>query len=529
MDEKNIIESGETALGIELGSTRIKAVLIDNEGRILGTGIYDWENSFVNGIWTYSIDEVRAGIRGCYSCLKADVYKKYGVHIKRTGSIGISAMMHGYIALDAENRLLSPFQTWRNTNTERAADELTELFGFNIPLRWSIAHLYQRILDGEAHVKSIHYVTTLAGYVHFLLTGERVLGIGDASGMFPIDSSRKDYNEGFIKKFEDKIAASGYTFKLREIFPKVLSAGDTAGTLTAEGAKLLDESGELEAGIRLCPPEGDAGTGMVATQAILPETGNFSAGTSMFAMLVLKEMPENYYREIDMVTTPDGYPVAMSHANNGTSDLNAWVKLFGEFSELAGRKMSGGELFEKLYLHSLNGDYDCGGLLSYGYCSGEGITHINEGRPLFVRSANSSFNLANFIRVHLYSSLTAVKLGLDILKDKEKVVIRKMIGHGGFFKTEGVGQRYLAAALGAPVEVMETAAEGGAYGMAVLALYLRFRENKSLSEFLSDTIFNNVKSMEIIPTEAEIKGFEAFAKRYVKGLEIERAAAEYSS
>lgn len=524
MEVKNIIERAETALGIELGSTRIKAVLIDKNGEILATGIYDWENSLVDGIWTYDLDEVKKGLKACYGSLREVVFNKYGLGLKRVGSLGISAMMHGYIALDKDNKQLAPFQTWRNSNTEKAADELTDLFKFNIPLRWSVAHLYQRMLDKEAHVNNIAYVTTLAGYVHFLLTGEKVLGIGDASGMFPIDSKEKDYNEELVGKFEDKIKTLGYALKLRDIFPRVLVAGKEAGVLSPAGAKLLDESGELEAGISLCPPEGDAGTGMVATNAIPAETGNFSAGTSMFAMLVLKEMPKNYYREIDMVTTPDGFPVAMSHANNGTSDLNAWIKLFGEFSALTGNKLSNEELFEKLYTHSLEGDADCGGLLAYGYLSGEGITHINDGRPLFIRNANDKFNLANFMRSHLYSSLTAVKLGLDILKREEKVTIKKMVGHGGLFKTKVVGQKYLAAALGAPVVVMETASEGGAYGMAVLALYMEEKGDKNLPDFLSEKIFNETKSSEIVPEEDEIRGFEKFTKKYLSGMELERIA-----
>ncbi|MDO4323484.1 MAG: FGGY-family carbohydrate kinase [Lachnospiraceae bacterium] len=527
MKEKDLIISGKTALGIELGSTRIKGVLVDYNGNVLAVGIHDWENSFINGIWTYSLEEIHQGLRACYSDLRRAVEEKYGVTLTVIGAIGVSAMMHGYMALDAQGGQLAPFQTWRNTNTQQAADELTELFSFNIPLRWTIAHLYQRILDGEAHVEKLSYVTTLSGYIHWMLTGKKVIGIGDAAGIFPIDSETLDYDAGMIEKFNQLIAKYGYSWKAQEILPRVLAAGEEAGTLTEAGAAFLDESGSLQAGIRLCPPEGDAGTGMVATNSVAPRTGNVSAGTSTFAMIILEKQLSKLYREIDMVTTPTGFPCAMSHANNGTSDLNAWVNLFGEFAELMGMKVSTGELFEKLYTNSLKGDPDCGGLLAYGYYSGENITMLNEGRLAFLRTADGAFNLANFMRAHLFTSLGAVKMGLDILMKDEHVKVERIMGHGGFFKTKGVGQRYLAAAVNAPVTVMDTASEGGAWGIALLAAYLADKaEGEKLEEFLDNRIFKTMSGMTIEPTPEEVAGFETFMEHYRDGLSIEKAAIE---
>ena len=485
MDAKRLIVNGKTALGIELGSTRIKGVLIDSKGQVLAVGIHDWENSFVDNIWTYSLEEIHTGIRKCYSSLREAVEKEYGVTLQNIGAIGISAMMHGYMALDRDGKQIAPFQTWRNTNTQKAADELTELFNFNIPLRWTVAHLYQRILDGEEHVAQLDYVATLSAYIHWKLTGRKVIGIGDAAGMFPIDSDTHDYDAGMIEKFDALTEPFGYTWKMKDIFPKVLVAGEDAGVLTEEGAAFLDETGLLRAGIPLCPPEGDAGTGMVATNSVAPRTGNVSAGTSTFAMIVLEKQLSKVYREIDMVTTPTGFPCAMSHANNGTSDLNAWIGLFKEFTELMGMQAETGELFEKLYTNALEGDPDCGGLLAYGYYSGENITMLNEGRRAFLRTAESRFNLANFMKVHLYTSLGAVKLGMDILMEDEKVKVERIMGHGGFFKTKGVGQRYLAAAVNAPVTVMDTASEGGAWGIALLAAYLIDKEpDEKLEDYL---------------------------------------------
>lgn len=527
MNARELIESGKTALGIELGSTRIKGVLTDFDGNVLAVGIYDWQNSLIDNIWTYPQSEIHDGVRGCYSSLREEVEKRYGVTIENLGAIGVSAMMHGYIALDKDGELLAPFQTWRNTNTQKAADELTELFNFNIPLRWSAAHLYQRILDSEKHVENIDYICTLSAYIHYLLTGERVIGIGDASGMFPIDSKALDYDDEMLKKFDKLIEKYGYSWKIRDILPKVLVAGEEAGRLTESGAAFLDKTGSLKAGVMLCPPEGDAGTGMTATNSVAPRTGNVSAGTSTFAMIVLEEQLKNLHREIDMVTTPTGFPCAMSHANNGTSDLNAWVGLFGEFAKLMGYEADMGELFGKLYTNSLNGDPDCGGLLAYGYYSGENITMINEGRLAFLRTADSKFNLANFMRAHLYTSLGAVKMGLDILFDDEKVKVERITGHGGFFKTKGVGQRYLAAAVGAPVTVMDTAGEGGAWGIAVLAAYLADkRENETLEEFLDNRIFSGMSGETLEPCREDIEGFSVFMERYKAGLEIEKKAVD---
>ena len=527
MDGRQVIESGDVFLGIEFGSTRIKSVLIDKNGTVLGIGIHDWENRFVDGIWTYPQDEILFGLSNCYASLKADIKDKFGITIKQIKYMGISAMMHGYMAFDKDMKLLAPFQTWRNSNTERSAKELSESFKFNIPLRWTIAHLYQRMLDKEEHVKDIDFVTTLSSYIHYMLTGEKNIGIGDASGIFPIDSVTKEYDETMLGIFEEKIKSYNFSWKIRDILPKVMVAGECAGILTKAGADLLDKDGDLAEGSILCPPEGDAGTGMVATNSIKKGTGNMSAGTSMFAMLVLDKELDNYYEEIDMVTTPSGDPVAMSHANNGTGDLNAWVGLFREFSKLFGMNISDGELYEKLYTNSLNGSSDCGNLMSFGYFSGEGITKLNEGRPLFIRSPKSDFNLANFMRAHLYSSLTAVKLGLDILIEKENVVIKKMMGHGGFFKTKGVGQRYLSAAINAPVEVLDNAGEGGAWGIALLSLYVKYASKyKNLDEFLEKRIFEQNFGSEIMADEMDVEGFKAFSKRYLDAIDVERLSVE---
>ena len=526
MEVKKIIEDGDIFLGIEFGSTRIKAVLTDENGEVLGTGIHDWENSFIEGIWTYPLDEILSGLSSCYTSIKSDIKEKYGVTIKQIKYMGISAMMHGYMAFDKDMNLLAPFQTWRNSNTWEAAKDLSESFKFNIPLRWTIAHLYQRILDKEEHVEKLNFVTTLSSYIHYMLTGEKNIGIGDASGIFPIDSTAMDYDASMLDIFEEKIVEYKFPWKIRDILPKVMPAGQRAGVLTKLGASLLDNDGDLQEGSILCPPEGDAGTGMVATNSIKKGTGNMSAGTSMFAMLVLDKKLNDYYEEIDMVTTPDGYPVAMSHANNGTSDLNAWVGLFREFSKLFGINISDGELFEKLYTNSLNGSPDCGNLMSFGYFSGEGITKLNEGRPLFLRSPKSEFNLANFMRAHLYSSLTAVKVGLDILTEKENVKIKKMMGHGGLFKTKGVGQRYLSAAINAPVEVLDTASEGGAWGIALLALYLIYADKYSLDEFLSNKIFDKNTGSEIMADEKDVEGFKTFTQRYLNAVDIEKLSVE---
>ena len=522
---KDLITAGKTALGIEFGSTRIKAVLVDFDGHVLASGSHEWENKLVNGVWTYDLADVDAGLRACYSSLRKDVEKKFGVTPKTFGALGISAMMHGYIALDANDKQLAPFQTWRNTNTTQAADALTELFDFNIPLRWSCAHLYQRILDGEEHVKSVASVFTLAAYMHYKLTGQKVIGIGDAAGMFPIDSEKLDYDEDMVQKFDALLKAKGLPYTLREVFPKVLVAGENAGSLTPEGAALLDETGTLQAGVPVCPPEGDAGTGMTATNSVAPRTGNLSAGTSTFAMIVLEHKLAKLHREIDMVTTPSGFPCAMSHANNGTSDLNAWVSVFGEFCGLMGISADMGELFGKLYTHSMKGDADCGGLMAYGYYSGENITFINEGRPLFMRTPNSKFNLANFMKVNLYTSLGAVKLGMDILLKDEGVKLDRMMGHGGLFKTPLVMQKVLAAAVNAPVSVMATASEGGAWGIALLAAYMADgKRDGKLEDYLDKRVFTGLTGNVVDPDPEEVKGFEVFTQRYIAGLEAEKAA-----
>ena len=525
MDAKELIQSGKAILGIEFGSTRIKAVLIDDAHKPIAQGSHTWENQLVDGLWTYSLDAIWGGLQDCYSDLRANVLKQYGVEIKSLASIGISAMMHGYMAFNAKNELLVPFRTWRNTNTGKAAAELSELFKFNIPLRWSISHLYQCILNGDEHVKDITFQTTLAGYIHWMLTGEKVLGIGDASGMIPVDSTTNTYCADMVEKFDKLVAPKGYGWKLLDIFPKVLVAGEDAGKLTAEGAAKLDVSGNLQAGIPLCPPEGDAGTGMVATNAVKQRTGNVSAGTSSFSMIVLEKALSKAYEPIDMVTTPDGSPVAMVHCNNCTSDINAWVNIFKEFEELMGIPVDMDVLYGKLYNKALEGDADCGGLLAYNYVSGEPITGLAEGRPMFVRSANDKFNLANFMRANLYATIGVLKIGNDILLKEEKVKIDRITGHGGLFKTAGVGQRILAAAINSPISVMETAGEGGAWGIALLASYLvNNAKNENLADFLENTVFAGETGVEIAPTAEDVEGFNKYIATYKAGLAIEQAA-----
>ncbi len=527
MDVKNLLEEGKGILGIEFGSTRIKAVLIDEKGTPLASGSHEWENRLTDGIWTYTLDDIWNGLADCYADLASDVKKKYDVVLKKFASIGFSAMMHGYLAFDKEGELLVPFRTWRNTITEEAAAKLTEVFQYNIPQRWSIAHLYQAILKKEEHVAKIDFLTTLAGYVHWKLTGEKVLGVGDASGMFPIDCKSGNYDQNMIRKFDELTEPCGYGWKLSDILPKVLSAGENAGTLTPEGAKLLDVSGNLEAGILLCPPEGDAGTGMVATNSVGVRTGNVSAGTSVFAMVVLEKELSKVYPEIDLVTTPDGALVAMVHCNNCTSDLNAWVNLFDEFAKSIGAAIDKNQLFSVLYHKALEGDADCGGLISYNYFSGEPVTGFDEGAPLFVRKADQTFNLANFMRTHLYSSLAALKAGLDLLFKEEDVKVDEMFGHGGLFKTKGVGQRIAAAAMNTPVSVMETAGEGGAWGIALLASYMQNKEEgEELQNFLNHKIFAGQKGEKLLPVKEDVEGFDQFMIRYKKGLAIEHAAVD---
>ena len=525
---KSTVVNGKAVLGIELGSTRIKAVLVNEKNQPIASGSHEWENQLVNNIWTYSEEAIWTGIQDSYQDMVRDVKEKYGVPVKKLAAIGFSAMMHGYMPFNAEGELLVPFRTWRNTMTEKASEELTELFQYHIPQRWSIAHLYQAMLNQEPHVKDITFMTTLEGYVHWKLTGEKVLGVGEGSGMFPIDMEIKGYDKKCLAAFDELAAPYGFPWKLEEILPKVLLAGEEAGRLTEEGAKLLDITGELEAGIPFCPPEGDAGTGMVATNSIAKRTGNVSAGTSVFSMVVLEKPLSKVYPEIDLVTTPTGNLVAMVHCNNCTSDLNAWVNLFKEFAEAIGMKVDMNQLFGTLYGKAMEGDADCGGLLAYNYFSGEHITGFEEGRPMFVRTPESKFNLANFMRVNLFTSLGALKTGMDILLKEEGVKLDKILGHGGLFKTKGVGQNLLAGAINTPVSVMETAGEGGAWGIAVLASYLvNKEEGESLEDYLNNKAFAGQEGEEVLPDERDVQGFDEFMVRYKEGLAIERAAVEH--
>jgi len=520
------IKSGKAVIGIEIGSTRIKAVLIGPDNAPIASGGFDWENTFENGIWTYSLDKVWDGVRSSYISLLKDIRGKYNVPLKKVKAIGISGMMHGYLVFDKNGKQLTPFRTWRNNLTELASKELTELFGYPIPQRWSIAHLYQSILNTEEHVGKIDYMTTLAGYVHWKLTGQKVIGIGEASGMFPIDLEKKDFNSTFINKFDNSIMKNGYAWKLKMILPKVLVAGESAGSLTEEGALLLDPTGELATEIPLCPPEGDAGTGMVATNSVSVRTGNISAGTSVFAMLVLEKELSRVHSEIDLITTPDGNLVAMAHSNNCTSDYDAWISLFGQAATILGADVSKPVLYDTLLNLALKGDPDCGGLLSYGYISGEHMTGFSEGRPLFVRSSKSRFTLENFMRTHLFTSLCALRTGLDILIKEEHVQVDEITGHGGFFKTAGVGQKIMAAATNTPISVLETAGEGGAWGIALLASYMaNEQKNKSLPVFL-EKVFEGSIGKAVKPDPSDVKGFQRFFDRYTKGLAIEKAAVD---
>ena len=526
-DIQQAIESGRTALGVEFGSTRIKAVLIGEDHRPIASGSFEWENRYESGVWTYHLDEVWTGLQESYRKLSQEVLEKYKTPLKTIGAIGFSAMMHGYMAFDQAGEILVPFRTWRNTITGQAAEKLTELFQFNIPQRWSIAHLYQAILNKEPHIGDICHLTTLAGYVHWKLTGQQVLGVGEASGMFPIDSTTNDYDQRMLEQFNELLKAETISWRLQDILPRVLVAGDPAGTLTEEGARLLDPTGQLNAGIPLCPPEGDAGTGMVATNSVAVRTGNVSAGTSVFAMIVLENALSKLYPEIDMVTTPSGKPVAMVHSNNCTSDLNAWIDIFQEFTQVLGVDVNESWLYETLYQKALTGDADGGGLLAYNYVSGEHITHLEEGRPMFVRTPESHFTLSNFMRTHLFSSLGALKIGMDILFEQENVQLDQLLGHGGFFKTKDVGQKMMAAAMNVPVSVMETAGEGGAWGIALLASYrLRKAEHESLDSYLSDRVFAGQQGSTIAPDPTDVDGFALFMERYKKGLVIERAAVD---
>ena len=520
MTPQEKIAHGKICLGIELGSTRIKATLIDDTPSPIASGSHDWENRFENGFWTYSLDDIHNGVRSCYAALKKDISEKYGVTLENIGAVGISAMMHGYLAFDKDDRLLVPFRTWRNTATEQAATELTKLFGFNIPQRWSIAHLYQAILNKEPHVPEISHITTLAGYINYLLTGKRAVGIGEASGMFPV--SGNDFDGAMLDKFNVAASAHGFKQDIRELLPDVMTAGETVGKLTEEGAKFLDPSGDLKAGASVCPPEGDAGTGMVATNAVLPKTGNVSAGTSIFSMLVLEKPLYGVYPEIDIVTTPDGAPVAMVHCNNCCSELDAWVNMFGEFSALTGNPLDKSQLYETLYKNALNGSANCGGVTAYNYLSGEPVTGVESGRPMYFRTPDSKMSLANFFRAELYSSFAALRYGMDILFEKEGVAAEQFTGHGGLFKVEGVAQQFLADALDTPVSVMKTAGEGGSWGMALLAAYMLGSDGLSLPDWLEQKVFAGMEKKTVSPDENGVRGFGEYMKRYKAGLPAER-------
>src|SRR4051794_38923718 len=527
MDVAEAITAGRTALGIEFGSTRIKAVLIGPDSAPLAVGSHDWENRFVDRLWTYPLDAVWSGVQHSFSALAEDVRRRHGVELSGVGALGVSAMMHGYLPFDADGELLAPFRTWRNTNTGRAAERLSAEFGCNIPHRWSVAHLYQAILDGEEHLARLDHLTTLAGYVHWQLTGEKVLGIGDASGMFPIDGDTGGYDAAMVARFDQHAAEAGVDLHLADLLPAVARAGQPAGTLTAAGAALLDPTGRLRPGVPLCPPEGDAGTGMVATNSVAPRTGNVSAGTSIFAMVVLEHELAEVHRELDLVTTPAGDPVAMVHCNNGASELEAWAGLFGEFARAVGSEVDTSKVFETLFAAALGGASDCGGMLAYNYLSGEPITDLEEGRPLFVRSPDSPFDLGTFMRTHLFSSLATLRIGMDVLQKTEGVRLDRMFAHGGLFKTEGVGQRFLAAAIDTPVSVGDLAGEGGAWGIAVLAAFAAGGSGASLADYLDTVVFTGAGLQTVEPDPVDVAGFDAFMQRYVAALPVERAAVDH--
>ena len=541
MTARQTIESGKAILGIEFGSTRIKAVLIDQENKPIAQGSHEWENQLVDGLWTYSTEAIWYGVEDCYADLRRNVKREYDCEIEQLASIGISAMMHGYMAfgpngkatrwapVSESEKILAPFRTWRNTNTGKAAAELSKLFNYNIPLRWSISHLYQAILNGEEHVKDITYLTTLAGYIHWRLTDKKVLGIGDASGMIPVDPNTKTYNAEMVRKFNELVAPYGFPWKLEDILPECLVAGQDAGVLTEHGAQRLDVSGHLKGGCPLCPPEGDAGTGMTATNSVKVRTGNVSAGTSSFSMIVLEKDVTKPNEMIDIVTTPDGNLVAMVHCNNCTSDINAWVKLFKEYQELLGVKVDMNEVYAKLYNHALTGDVDCGGVISYNFISGEPVAGLTDGgRPLVMRSPNDRFNLANFMRANLYATIAVLKLGNDVLFKEENVKVDRITGHGGLFKTPGVGQKVLAAALNSPISVMETAGEGGAWGIALLAAYLVNNPEKlNLADYLEKVVFAGNTGIEIAPEPADVEGFNRYIETYKACIPVDQAAVEY--
>lgn len=524
-DIRALIE-GQTVLGIEMGSTRIKSVLLNASHEILASGSFQWENSLSDGLWTYRLADAVRGMQESYKDLAANVLTKYGVTLTKIGAIGISGMMHGYLVLDKLDRQLAPFLTWRNTNTSVAAAQLSELFQFNIPLRWSVAHLYQAILEQRPHVSEIAYMTTLAGYIFYRLSGQRVLGIGDASGMFPIDAATLDYDGKMLSSFQELVSVYQYPWRIQEILPRVMKAGECAGTLTETGAKLLDPSGNLQPGIPMVPPEGDAGTGMTATNAVEPCTGNVSAGTSIFSMVVLEKPLSRIYKDIDIVTTPSGSPVAMVHCNNGTSELDAWISLLTEFADKMGLPLSAGEVYRTMLQESLHGDPDCSNVLVFNCLSGEPVTGLDQGRPMVVRRPESTFRLANFMRSQIYSIFASLTIGMRILTE-EKVRIKRLTGHGGLFKTPEVAQRYLSAAMGVPITVMETAGEGGPYGMALLAAYYLYRdEGEPLEAYLTNKVFTQAKDSAVLASKEERQGYREYLSQYQMALQAEVCAAE---
>ncbi len=528
MEKQQIIsavQSGETALGIELGSTRIKAVLIGPNHQPIATGAHDWENRLENGLWTYRLEDVWKGIQHAYRQLAETLADSYGASLERLGALGVSAMMHGYLPFDAEGRQLCEFRTWRNTVTEEESALLTEQFQFNIPQRWSIAHLYRAIRKKEAHVPRLAFLTTLAGYVHWMLTGRKVVGVGEAAGMFPVDSASGTFHGGMIRQFDEILASESLPWRLEDVLPQVLPAGAQAGTLTSEGARLLDPTGTLKPGVPLCPPEGDAGTGMTATNSVAPRTGNVSAGTSIFAMVVLERPLSRVYPELDMVATPTGRPVAMVHCNTCTSDLDAWVQLFAQVLEQAGHVLPKSQLYDMLYHQALSGAADCGGVVSYNCYSGEPVIGLSEGRPLLTRQPEAPMSLGNFMRAQLYAAMAPLKMGMDLLLDQEKAALDRLYGHGGLFKTPNVGQRLMAGALNVPVSVMETAGEGGPWGMAILALYSVRGQGSTLEDYLAREVFAQAKGSCVQPLPEDSAGFQQFLARYKAGLPIERLAA----
>ena len=525
---KQTIESGKAVLGIEFGSTNIKAVLIDENHAVIASGAHNWENQLLNGkIWSYSLDMIWSGLQDCYKKMTEDVENKYGVKVTSLAALGFSGMMHGYMAFNAQDELLVPFRTWRNTITGEAAAELTKVLDFNIPQRWSIAHLYQAVLNEEEHVKDITFFTTLAGYIHWKLSGQKVLGIGEASGMFPIDSKTRDYDAAMVAKFEGLEKVQKYPWKLSEILPKVLVAGENAGFLTEEGAKLLDVTGNLKPGVPMAPPEGDAGTGMTATNSVAVRTGNVSAGTSVFAMVVLEKALKAVHEELDLVTTPVGDAVAMVHCNNCTSDLNKWVGLFAEFAKMFNMNLDMNDIYGNLYRNAMTGAKDCDGIVAFNTLSGEPVIGTNEGRPMVFHKPDAKVNLANFMRAHLYASLATLKVGCDILFKEEQVKVDTLYGHGGLFKTEGVGQNILAAAMNAPVAVMKTAGEGGPWGMAILAAYMANKaDGEAFDAYLNNKVFAGEEGITVNPDPEDVKGFDAYIERYKAAIKAQQAAVD---